>query len=141
MKGQRLFMLLGLFFAVGLALVVLAPDVATAQEVCNDGIDNDKDTLIDCKDPDCATDPVCKTPPPPKVTADCSPGFYKKHPNTWDDGICCMGDALTAGTDCNRILLFLSAELGATEEQRATAKAFLDACFVTAEASPCEDDD
>jgi hypothetical protein len=83
MKGQRLFMLLGLFFAVGLALVVLAPDVATAQEVCNDGIDNDKDTLIDCKDPDCATDPACKVPPPSGIP--CSPGFWKNHPDDFNE--------------------------------------------------------
>jgi hypothetical protein len=138
MKGQRLFMLLGLFFAVGLAFVLLPVGTASALEVCTDGADNDKDGFVDCKDPDCANDPACKLPPPP-VTADCSPGFYKKHPNTWDDGICCLGDALTSGTACNQIFLFLSAELGATPEQRAAAKGFLDACFVTAEASPCDD--
>ncbi|MGE4602271.1 MAG: dockerin type I domain-containing protein [Planctomycetota bacterium] len=28
-------------------------------EVCNNGIDDDLDSLIDCADPDCATDPAC----------------------------------------------------------------------------------
>lgn len=28
-------------------------------EICNDGIDNDGDGLIDCADPDCAHDPAC----------------------------------------------------------------------------------
>lgn len=82
-----------------------------------------------------------KPPPPPKKdTADCSPGYYKNHPNTWDDGICSEGDALTSGTQSNLIYLFLCAECGATKEQRDAAKDFLDACFVTAEASPCQDD-
>jgi hypothetical protein len=29
-------------------------------ETCDDGIDNDGDGLVDCADPDCATNPVCK---------------------------------------------------------------------------------
>jgi len=29
-------------------------------EICNDGVDNDGDGLVDCSDPDCATDPVCQ---------------------------------------------------------------------------------
>jgi gliding motility-associated-like protein len=32
---------------------------ANAQEVCNDGIDNDGDGFIDCFDGECATSPVC----------------------------------------------------------------------------------
>ena len=31
-------------------------------EICNDGIDNDKDGLIDCSDSDCAADPICPAP-------------------------------------------------------------------------------
>lgn len=30
-------------------------------EQCNDGLDNDKDLLFDCSDPDCQTDPICST--------------------------------------------------------------------------------
>jgi hypothetical protein len=33
-------------------------------------------------------DPKCNPPPPPRTTADCSPGFYKSHPETWCDTIC-----------------------------------------------------
>jgi len=33
--------------------------LGTSPEVCNDSIDNDGDTLIDCADPDCAGDPAC----------------------------------------------------------------------------------
>jgi hypothetical protein len=33
--------------------------------VCNDGIDDDCDMVIDCDDPDCTDDPGCSTPPPP----------------------------------------------------------------------------
>ncbi len=90
---------------------------------------------------------VCPPPPcDPKTqvcdgTADCSPGFYKRHPNTWDDGICCSGDALAGGTQCNLVYLQLCAECGATATQRAAQKEFLDSCFGSAAASPCTDDD
>ena len=79
--------------------------------------------------------------PPPKKTADCSPGYYKNHPNTWDDGICCEGDALTPGTDCNEIYTALTAQGASSGAIRAAASGFLNgSCFVTAEASPCTDD-
>lgn len=39
-------------------------------EICNDGIDNDGDGLIDCADPDCAQDPACVTP---TATPTCTP--------------------------------------------------------------------
>jgi hypothetical protein len=85
---------------------------------------------------------VCPPPPcDPKtqvcdgdVTADCSPGYYKKHPETWQ-GICCTGTA------CDLIAQQLCAECGATPTQRAAAKESLDSCFGTAAASPCTDDD
>jgi len=31
-------------------------------EICNDGIDNDLDGLVDCADTDCASDPACGSP-------------------------------------------------------------------------------
>ncbi len=33
-----------------------------AEGVCNDGLDNDDDSLVDCDDPDCANDVVCQNP-------------------------------------------------------------------------------
>jgi hypothetical protein len=140
MKTQKWYMIFSLFLAVGLALV-LSAGTAMAQEVCNDSTDNDKDGLVDCADPECATNPKFCPQPPPADGADCSPGYYKKHTDTWDDGICCAGNALTSGTACNQIYLRLCAECGATAQQREDAKAFLDACFGTATASPCRDDD
>ena len=86
-------------------------------------------------------DAFAHLPPPPKdVTADCSPGFYKNHTDTWDDGICCTGDALTSGTACNVIFNQLNAQGPGSGAIRGTATDFLNACFVTAAASPCTDD-
>ncbi|MEM7244633.1 MAG: hypothetical protein AAF533_04785 [Acidobacteriota bacterium] len=44
--------------------VVLATEFVTfavvgGSEVCDDGVDGDGDTLVDCEDPDCAADPAC----------------------------------------------------------------------------------
>jgi hypothetical protein len=141
MKRQWLFLMVALFFVVGLTMV-LSVDTAMAQtEICNDGIDNDGDKLADCADPDCATDPACTK----KTTADCSPGYYKNHPNTWDASAganaCCTGQSTDTASQCGLIAFQLCAECGATSWQRAAAKEFLDECFGTAEASPCRDDD
>src|SRR5207248_1198608 len=38
-------------------------------EVCDDGIDNDGDGLVDCSDPDCATFPACE--PPHEICGNC----------------------------------------------------------------------
>jgi hypothetical protein len=143
MLRHRVFAVIGLLAFVAFS-VVLPATTAVAQtkvEICNNGVDDDDNKLTDCADPACTETEFCKNPPPPKKDADCSPGFYKKHPNTWDDGICAAGDAKTAGTESNQLFRFLSAELGATAAQRALAKGFLDTCFATAELSPCEDDD
>lgn len=142
MERLRLFMIVGLLSAVGFALA-LSPSVAMADvEICNNKVDDDKDGAIDCQDTDCVETEFCKEPPPPpKADADCSPGYYKNHVDTWDDGICFDGDARVAGTESNVIYRMLCAECGATRPQRVAAKALLDFCFETAERSPCEDDD
>ena len=88
--------------------------------------------ICDPKDPKC--------PPPPKNTADCSPGYFKNHTATWDDGICCTGDAQTSGTQCNLIFQDLNAQGPGSGATRGNAADFLNACFVTADASPCTDD-
>jgi hypothetical protein len=81
--------------------------------------------------------PACGTPPPPPpppVTADCSPGFYKNHPETWCD-------ACFAGVGCAQIVEELSSKGAGSAAIRDAAKASIDACFGTAAASPCVDDD
>jgi hypothetical protein len=42
-----------------------------ATEICDDGIDNDCDTLIDCDDSDCTTHPFCVDVTPCDLAADC----------------------------------------------------------------------
>lgn len=94
-------------------------------------------------------------PPPKKVTADCSPGYYKNHPEEWCEGY--IGDgspsdpdypgselskACASGGECVTLLRQLNNHtpvIGAGI--REGAKLYLDACFGTAELSPCEDDD
>jgi len=45
-----------------------------AEEICNDGIDNDGDTLIDCDDVvDCANNPACQ-----EVNGTCPEGYVKE---------------------------------------------------------------
>jgi hypothetical protein len=71
-----------------LALGVLVTPVSqinaqTKGEICDNGLDDDDDKLVDCADPDCATNPACQKEPPGEG---CSPGFWKNHPdefNTW----------------------------------------------------------
>lgn len=43
------------------AYVAGLPEVITA-ELCNDGVDNDRDGLVDCEDSDCADDRACMDP-------------------------------------------------------------------------------
>ena len=57
MTRKSLLIMMALFLVVGLA-PVLSIDKAMAQvkpgpEICDDGIDNDLDGLVDGKDPDC----------------------------------------------------------------------------------------
>jgi len=39
--------------------VMCGPNCKFLPEICNDGVDNDNNGLIDCEDPACATDPAC----------------------------------------------------------------------------------
>lgn len=82
-----------------------------------------------------ASGPSCAPPPP--TPADCSPGYYKKHPGVWDTECTAFYSPLG---DFNHVLWMLSAEKGATLQDRTAAKAALDACFGTAAVSPCLDD-
>jgi hypothetical protein len=78
--GKRLLLMFALLFAVGLGLVLLPVGTASAQEVCDNGVDDNKDGLVDCRDPLCFESPKCKVPPPPTGTP-CSPGFWKTVPH------------------------------------------------------------
>jgi hypothetical protein len=64
MTKQKLFMIVGLFLALGLAMLP-SPGTAQAQEICDNGVDDNGDKLVDCDDPLCVNDPACKEPPPP----------------------------------------------------------------------------
>jgi len=142
MESRKVFLFVGFLLFASMAFV-LSPTSVMAQvaEDCDDGIDNDGDKLVDCKDPNCSKSVKCE------VTADCSPGFYKNHLLNADPRkrLCpieCPAVDITIGVEeCAGLVLDLSAELGSDAATRAAAKAILDACYGTAEASPCEDDD
>lgn len=57
-----------------LAVFMLFSTASMAQEICNNGIDDDNDGLIDCLDPDCLSSPDC---PAFAVPGACLPiGYY-----------------------------------------------------------------
>ena len=67
MKRVKLIMILGFLAALGFALhtsPAMAQTPTSETGLCTDGVDNDKDKLTDCADPDCSSDPACKEPPP-----------------------------------------------------------------------------
>lgn len=70
---------------------------------------------------------------PPPAGADCSPGYYKNHPETW-----CVQCGFASV--CGQMVSDLSARGPGSAEIRDAAKALIDACFVTADRSPCSDD-
>jgi hypothetical protein len=148
-------------FAFAAALALFAPVSATlAQDTAcclksGDCIDTDEKTCGDkdgsfddkltCKDVDCGKG----------KGADCSPGFYKNHLEEWcstftgastpEPNDSYPGSALSrdcaSGADCATLLMHLKAKGAGSDFIRGEAKAFLDSCFGSAEASPCEDDD
>lgn len=71
------------------------------------------------------------TPPPPG--ADCSPGYYKNHPETW-----CVQCGFASV--CASMVSDLGARGPGGAEIRDAAKALIDACFGTGDNSPCLDD-
>lgn len=81
---------------------------------------------------------VCGTPPPPPpppaAGADCSPGYYKNHPEMWCSQ--CGYDAV----GCTYMIGELTAKGATGAGRRDFAKAQIDACFGTAAKSPCTDD-
>lgn len=90
-----------------------------------------------------------------EVTADCSIGYYKEHPGEWCFGYISQGpgqsdpsfpasalsEACATGAGCTVLLQQLNNQTPVLGEAiREGAKATLDACFGTAELSPCDDD-
>ena len=56
------------------ANAVIVINAVRAVEICDDDIDNDRDDLIDCEDPDCADSPSCAAPVltcPADLTVEC----------------------------------------------------------------------
>jgi len=113
--------IVSVLFALSLVVVLSAGTaVAQVKEICNDGIDNDGDKMIDCADSDCMTDPACV-----KKGTGCSPGFYKNHLTFWV-GICC-NDTIT-DPSCAELLEALTCKGSDASCGRSDAAAFLDAC-------------
>ncbi len=94
-------------------------------------------------------EPPCEPP-----TADCSPGYYKNHPEEWCFGYIGTGpgnsdpdypgsalsEACATGAGCTVLLQQLNNHTPVVGAGiRRGAKLFLDTCFGTAEASPCDD--
>ncbi len=98
---------------------------------------------------------VCKEVDCKERPADCSPGYYKNHLEEWcstftgastpEPNDSYPGSALSrdcaSGTECATLLLALKAQGPGSSFIRGEAKDFLDDCFGSPEASPCEDDD
>jgi hypothetical protein len=84
-------------------------------------------------------------PPPKKEPAACSPGFYKQNLEKWcpEGSIsACPSTGLPLPGLCADFVPLLSAEepFKSPKEVRDAALTILNACFGTAEASPCEED-
>lgn len=80
------------------------------------------------------------------TTADCSPGYYKNHPEQWcsdnpDFPASNLSRNCASGADCGELIDQLRARGSGSEAVRNAAKGVLDTCFGTNENSPCEDDD
>jgi hypothetical protein len=120
--GKRLLLMFALLFAVGLGLVLLPVDTATAQkgEICDNKIDDDGDGLVDLDDPD------CKTPPPPPGIP-CSPGFWKNHLDEFN-AFCGAATAVDLGDSfqtCDQLLTALTCKGSDASCLRSVAAALL----------------
>jgi hypothetical protein len=138
MSAKRLFMGVGLLFALGFALALPVGPAMAGIEVCDDGIDNDQDGATDCKDSECTNSPACEK----ERSAACSPGYYKNHISAWCNIECPTG-VIISPTSCQLLLGTegLNATGPANGVKKNIAASFINTtCFVTAEESPCEED-
>lgn len=81
-----------------------------------------------------------------RTTADCSPGYYKNHPEEWcssNPGYpgSNLSENCASGADCGELIDQLRTRGPGSEAVRNAAKGVLDTCFGTNTNSPCEDDD
>lgn len=86
--------------------VCAGPDCIEQDEICNNGIDDDGDGRVDCKDLDCSSHPACQTPsredqvPDLTVFESCSNNVDDDNdglvdcddPNCSDESVCRNGD-------------------------------------------------
>jgi len=84
------------------------------------------------------TEPPPPPTPPPTVTAACSPGYFKNHVARWCNVTCPSGVVINQCTDLLTALHATGAGAGILKN---AAASYINAtCYVTREASPCEDD-
>jgi len=68
-----------------------------AQEICNNGIDDDDDGLSDCKDPNCSDQPICKGQ---TCVADQALGILANDGNPVNFAVTTQGAGNKASTGC-----------------------------------------
>jgi hypothetical protein len=81
------------------------PPPPPAEDVCDDGVDNDGDGLVDCNDADCAGDPACAPTPTPTPTPTPRRGGG-------GGGCAIAGDTVQTGTAIANVLLPLVPAFG-----------------------------
>lgn len=67
-------MFVSALLVASLGVAGCGPDDGTQKpgtEICDNGVDDDRNSLTDCDDPACAGEAVCQTPPECAVQADC----------------------------------------------------------------------
>ncbi len=67
----------------------------------------------------------------------CSPGWWKNHPEAWENGPCCLGLASDPTSQCGILDEMLRARGPGSADTREDAQAILSACF---DSAPCDDD-
>ncbi|MEA3329567.1 MAG: hypothetical protein U9Q06_02375 [Nanoarchaeota archaeon] len=91
-------------------------------EICDDGVDNDGDGLVDCDDPDCIGDPACECVPDwscswTNCELDIKTGIYYSFPyNCVDSNLCGSGDGKPDKVDCGEDRCFPLWECGEWDE-------------------------
>jgi hypothetical protein len=79
------------------------PEAVDGDEICDSGLDDDDNGLIDCEDPACTEDPDCEETPEPTAFNYLR---IQEHPNAVIECVEPGGDQLTApGADIDAILL------------------------------------
>ena len=122
-------------FAVFLCLILgLAIEAAPpGKEICDNGISDDRDDLIDCADPDCKKDPACQVPADP--SGECNLSFMAVLSDVDGDGILQSVTSDGLKTDCGSSGEYCSGE------DKVTVKSLGDGfAFITQDTSPRKKD-